>query len=75
MNLEEIKKGLKHTSKLSSKDEDFSKLMCDSIDLQFRILESEIKALKKAAYYKGFSDCVDIAKPKTEQDEDWSLPF
>ena len=76
MKLEEIKKGLKHTAKLTAKDEGYYELMCNSIDVYLRDVERELKAAYLDGQAAGIDKCCKVIKEvQPDQQEDWTLPF
>ena len=79
MKLEDIKKGLKHTAKLTAKNEKYYELMCDSIDNYINGIENSNKLAESKAFDKGFAHCKNIVSniiPEiNEKAVNWDLPF
>ena len=82
MKLEGIKQNLVSSIKLIAQDEAQQKMLIESVEHYFRIIELEAQSQHHISYLQGFDRCREVAGLKLEDakklfplEQDWILPF
>lgn len=82
MKIQDIKQSLLNSVKLIVADDAQQKMLIESVEHYFRIIELEAQSQHHISYLQGFDRCREVAGLKLEDaqklfpiEQDWSLPF